>query len=139
MNCSTALGSNQVLRAPTPLTKDVSRVYPPIPLSSPLLLSCLPPSPVFLLLLVFASFLPCPFVGCLVWVVPLPPSLFPFPSLISTWFYPALFVCTWVASCPICFAPTSALCAPPALCFFRASFWPCAALSVLSPITASLL
>ena len=72
MNCSIALGSNHVLRAPTPLTKDVSRVYPPIPLSSPVLLPCVP--------------LPC---------VPAVAGVYPFRSLPLVlaalfWFLPTL-------------------------------------------------
>ena len=58
MNDFTALGSNQVLRAPTPLTKDVSRVYPPIslfPLPS-LLFASLPRGP--------AAAGGCPFLSC---------------------------------------------------------------------------
>ena len=71
LDCS---GSNQVVRAPTPLTKDVSRVYPPIPLSSSLsLLSVAPllPAPVAFLLFFVALLLA---VGCFGRVVTFSPS-----------------------------------------------------------------
>ena len=88
MNCSATLGSNQVLRAPTPLTKDVSRVYPPISLSSSLsllLFTSLLGALVAVLFFLVALLLS---VGCLGRVVPLLPFLVLSPSPVFTWFTP---------------------------------------------------
>ena len=121
----TALGSNQSLRAPTPLTKDVSGVYPPICSFRPSL------SPFYL----FASLLCAPvFVSCSCGPAPLCwlPWLFlpffpPLPCLLPRsfiWYIPLWYLCG-VLSHPI----------STVLCPVRSSrlFLPCSALALCCP------
>ena len=119
-------GSNQVLRAPTPLTKDVSRVYPPILYLSlpPCLFSQSPPS--FLLLFLFFCFLwPCSSLSvalvALSPVLPRPASLpvlhlsTPFSNLCGFLPYPISAIL-----CPVHFSLLFLSCSALALC---CPFW----------------
>ena len=122
----TALGSNQFLRAPTPLTKDVSRVYPPTcsfrPSLPPLL--CLLSVPSSAPLLCFLFLWLCPFLSVAVVSSPRLPFSPPCPDLPrpSSGLSPCG-IC--VVSCRIQFPLSSALCAPP-VCSSRSALAPAA-------------
>ena len=141
INCSIVSGSKHVLRAPTPLTKDVSRVYPPISLSSPVPLPCVPLPCVPAVAGVY-PFRSLPLVlAALVRVLP----TFPSSLLLPPFFFVVVFLhqvlpCPvglyLIGGVPVLFALTPALCAPLVLCFFRAPCWTCVARTARSPIIA---